>query len=193
MVRKYQQLIAVFSFFIFFLPLRLFSQTGNKDFFVEKITSKHYKNLFKVNNQIYRSEQPLKKAVVELEELGVKTILNLRRKQTDKTLNWRSQPQLVSLPINTSKISEEDIFKALQIIQQSEKPILIHCYHGSDRTGAIIAAYRLVFQDWEKDKAVREILNPNYGFHKFWFPNIINLIRDLDIISLKQKLKLNDE
>ncbi len=39
-----------------------------------------------------------------------------------------------------------------------EKPVLIHCLGGSDRTGIMVALYRVQFQGWSKDRAKREMM-----------------------------------
>lgn len=48
---------------------------------------------------------------------------------------------------------KNEIIKA---IKQSLKPILIHCWLDSDRTGVGVAMYRLVFQNWLKSQTINE-------------------------------------
>lgn len=43
--------------------------------------------------------------------------------------------------------------------------MVVHCWHGSDRTGAVIAAYRIVQQGWSQHDAIDEMINGGYGFH----------------------------
>lgn len=45
-------------------------------------------------------------------------------------------------------------------------PIIFHCHHGSDRTGAVCALYRIVFQNVSKEDAIREMIEGEYGFHR---------------------------
>ncbi|MFT6863841.1 MAG: protein tyrosine/serine phosphatase [Akkermansiaceae bacterium] len=45
-------------------------------------------------------------------------------------------------------------------------PVLVHCLHGSDRTGAMCAAYRIVVQGWSKGAAIAKIKHGGYGHHK---------------------------
>lgn len=45
------------------------------------------------------------------------------------------------------------------------KSVLIHCLHGEDRTGIVIAAYRIKYQGWKLSDALTEMFN--LGFHKF--------------------------
>ena len=87
-----------------------------------------------------------------------------------------------------SKIDEEDIVKALRIIKNRKGPILIHCWHGSDRTGAVIAMYRIVFQGWSKENAIKEMTEEGFGFHR-QFSQIIDMINRADIAAIKRKLE----
>ena len=121
-----------------------------------KVASKQFKNLYKINDVLYRSEQPSKKGFKEIELIGVKTILNLRRLRNNTKKAKDFNFNLVHHPIKTKELNESDILKALKVIQNSEHPVLVHCWHGSDRTGTIIAAYRMVFDNWSKEQAINE-------------------------------------
>ena len=71
--------------FFSFLSFGFSLQTGNfQNLFFEKIESKNFRNLYKLNDSLYRSEQPSKKGMKELERIGIKSILNLRRQKTDE-------------------------------------------------------------------------------------------------------------
>ncbi len=53
--------------------------------------------------------------------------------------------------------SIEEVDKALDVIRdRSKQPVLVHCRHGEDRTGAVIAAYRVVVNGWDPAAAERE-------------------------------------
>ncbi len=156
----------------------------------QKIESRYFKNLYQINDSIYRSEQPSRKGFKALEEKGFKTILNVRRLWGDDKKARRTNLQLKRLPLKAGILTEDDLIKALQIIQTSEKPILIHCWHGSDRTGAIIAAYRIVFEDWAKEKAIKEFRVKAFGYHEKWYPNLIELLNNLDVKAIKEKLAI---
>lgn len=124
----------------------------------------------------------------ELEAMGIKSILNLRRVKTDeKKLKGRAL-HLDQIPLKASKLDEEDILNALSLIQQAEKPLLVHCWHGSDRTGAIVAAYRMVFDNWSKEQAIAEFTEDRFGYHQARFPNLITLLNSLNVDSLQTQL-----
>ncbi|WP_111707639.1 dual specificity protein phosphatase family protein [Lutibacter citreus] len=152
---------------------------------LKKVESKHFKNLYKVNEVLYRSEQPSKKGFKEVELIGVKTILNLRRLKNNikkaKDFNFN----LVHHPIKTKLLNENDILKALSVIKNSDQPVLVHCWHGSDRTGTIIAAYRMVVDNWSKEQAIKEFRKDNLGYHYKMYPNLLVLLKNLNINKMK--------
>ena len=84
-------------------------------------------------------------------------------------------------------IREKEIIKALKIIRDSPKPIIVHCKHGSDRTGIIIAMYRIIYQDWPKEKAIIEMKEGGYGFHEI-HKNIIHYIKKVKVEKIKKKI-----
>lgn len=156
----------------------------------KKVDSKHFKNLYQLNDSLYRSEQPGKKGFKELEAMGVKSILNFRRKKNDDRRARGTQLHLEKLPLKAGELTEVDVVAALRLIVDAEKPILIHCWHGSDRTGAIAAAYRVVLEDWEKEQAIKELRTKAFGYHEKWYPNVVELIRQLDTQKIRKELGL---
>jgi len=157
----------------------------------EKLLVKDFDNLYKINDGLYRSEQPHKNEFIALEKMGIVTILNLREKvKDDKKIKKTNHLLLKQLPIKTNKMSNADIFEALQIIQQSEEPILVHCLHGADRTGVVVAAYRMVMDNWSKQDAIQEFRLEQFGYHKKAFPELLTLLEQLDVDALKKQLKV---
>ncbi len=110
-------------------------------------------------------------------------MLNLRQFHSDRQ-NTCCDLELFQVGINTTNIKDHAVIKALKIINASEEPILIHCWHGSDRTGLIVALYRIVFQDWSKEAAIDEMVNGDFGHHTI-FKNLIHYIHDVDVEKLR--------
>lgn len=154
-----------------------------------KVDAVNLDNLYKLNDSIYRSEQPGKDGMKELEAMGIKTIINLRNTKNNCREAKHTKLQLKSVPINTWTMDNDDIVAGLKAINTSEKPCLIHCWHGSDRTGVIIAAHRMVNQNWTKEEAIAEFKEKQYGYHEKWFPKLVNLLQDLDVEQMKKDLK----
>ena len=156
----------------------------------EVVNSRYFKKFYRLNDSIYRSEQPSKKGFKQVEASGIKTILNLRRLKDDSRKAKGTKLRLEHRPMRTAHLTEADIVEALSIIQESEKPVLVHCWHGSDRTGTVIAAYRMVFENWSKERAISEFRKDNFGYHERKYPNLKELLEDLDIPAIKKKLDL---
>ena len=88
--------------------------------------------------------------------------------------------------MNSGSITYAQVIEALRIIHKAPKPIAIHCWHGSDRTGCVAAAYLVVFQGWSKADAIDELRHGGYGFHASFYGNIPRLINVLDAEEVKK-------
>jgi tyrosine-protein phosphatase SIW14 len=142
-------------------------------------------NSFRIDSIFYRAEQPSKSDMKALETDGFKTILNLRNVRNDKRKARGTSLTLVHVPVNTWRMSYDDVVTSLKEIQAAKKPVLLHCIHGSDRTGVVTACYRMTGQGWSKEDAIDEFLNGGYGYHSGWFPNILRLLKEMDVEKLK--------
>jgi protein tyrosine/serine phosphatase len=49
------------------------------------------------------------------------------------------------------------------------------------------AMYRIVFQGWSKDEAIREMVEGGYGFHSIW-SNIIQYVKNVDVDKIKKEV-----
>lgn len=154
----------------------------------EKITVTGLENFYKISDSVYRSEQPGKEEMKELEKMGIKTILNLRNYHNDNNEGKGTNLTLERIRMNAEDISYEKILATMKIIKDAKKPVLIHCLHGSDRTGCIVASYRIVFQNWTKETAIKELKNPVFGYHASWFPNILETLNALDVEKMRKEL-----
>ncbi|SIQ63660.1 dual specificity protein phosphatase family protein [Maribacter ulvicola] len=185
LITKKYYYITLFSFlsFSFSVPLDKYQESNFK-----KIPTDNFHNLYKLNDSLYRSEQPSKKGMRELQAMGIQSIVNLRRQATDEKKIKGLHINLERIPLKASTIDFDDVFNALNSIQQAKKPVLVHCWHGSDRTGVIVAASRMVFDNWSKEKAIAEFTDKRFGYHRTRFPNLITLLASLDVELLKEKL-----
>ena len=148
-------------------------------------------NFYKISDTLYRSEQPNIELTPLLKQYDIQKVITLRsRNQTQELLNTHGI-DVIHHPIHTWALSREDLLAVMQHIQQAEKSqqkVLIHCYHGSDRTGANVAMYRIVFQNWTIDDAVKEMKHGGYGFHAIWI-NIEKLFTSENVDWIKAELK----
>jgi len=187
MKRKFLLLVPVF--FVLGLVNPSFAQKANRPGkWATSIPSKYLTNLFRVSDDVYRSEQPTHDAFVELSGMGVKSVLNLRTTEKDDEIigGINIKPYLVSM--DAGDFTDNDIIDALKAIADAPKPILIHCRHGSDRTGVVVAMYRIILQDWPKEDALDELMNGGYGFHTY-YKNIPEYIKNVNVESIRSQLK----
>ena len=152
-----------------------------------KVNAVKFKNLYKVNDSIYRCEQPDSLGFTIINSLGIKSVLNLRTTHKDNKRIHKLPLQLYNVKMSAEQITDDDMIRALWILKNSAKPIVVHCAHGSDRTGAVLAMYRIIFQNWTKEQAINEMKNGGYGFHKLYF-NIAQYIKKVNIEKIKAEV-----
>lgn len=145
-------------------------------------------NFYSVSDDLFRSEQPSQKEILRLDELGFKTIINLRLWHSDRDKVENTNINEVWIRIRAGNITDDKVIEILRAINTAPKPILIHCWHGSDRTGVVVAMYRLVFQNWTKSQAISELMQPEFGYHYNVYPNIIKYIENVDVESIKASI-----
>jgi len=147
-------------------------------------------NLYKVDKELYRSEQPEHENVINLKSIGIKEVLNLREFHSDEDDLKEGRFGLHRIKMNAGEVTEEQLVESLRIIMNRKGPVIVHCWHGSDRTGVVIAAYRIIFNNWSKAKAIDEMVNGGFGHHSGVYPNLVPLIENLNVERIKKSLGL---
>jgi len=119
-------------------------------------------NLHIVNSALYRGAQPKAGGLQTLKQIGIKTIVNLRGKDENTRAEEAEAQALglryynVSLP-EFSAPRDEKVQRVLDLIDAAEnQPVFVHCRHGEDRTGTIIACYRMTHDGWTAGQAKKE-------------------------------------
>jgi protein tyrosine/serine phosphatase len=59
----------------------------------------------------------------------------------------------------------DEVRRVLALFEAASTPVFIHCQHGCDRTGTIVACYRIQHDGWPSALALREA--ERYGISKF--------------------------
>lgn len=145
-------------------------------------------NFHRVTPELYRSSQPSAAQMSGLEKYGIRTVLNLRQWHSDKKEAEGTSLILYHVPVNTAAFREAEIEEALRILHRAVKPALVHCWHGSDRTGLIIGLYRLVFDYATKADVLAELRDPAHGHHEKFYPDIARYIETVDVDALRQRV-----
>ncbi|WAC20653.1 tyrosine-protein phosphatase [Luteolibacter sp. SL250] len=144
-------------------------------------------NLHQVDANVWRSSQPEKRDFRAMEKDGIREVLNLRRYHSDDAIAGNLVCHHVRM--RAGKISDKEMLEALRVLAAAKQPIVVHCWHGSDRTGAVIAMYRMVIQRWPREKAIAEVLDPRYGHHADVFPNVREYLETVDVEKMRRLLR----
>ncbi|MFH0909934.1 MAG: protein-tyrosine phosphatase family protein, partial [Planctomycetota bacterium] len=128
-----------------------------------KIAAPPLGNFHQVSDDFYRGAQPSQEGLKELERLGVRTVINLRRDRSDREDLVGTNLRYEEIPMTPMEPKTEDTVRFLKIIsRRKDGPFFLHCLHGSDRTGAYTAIYRIVVQGWSKEAAIEEMTGGGY-------------------------------
>jgi protein tyrosine phosphatase (PTP) superfamily phosphohydrolase (DUF442 family) len=118
-------------------------------------------NFCQVNDRICRGAQPSQDAWPKLARLGVQTVIDLRQRQehaveAESTAVYAAGMRYVNFPMNGFEIpTTGQIENVLNLLDRDEH-IFIHCKLGKDRTGTVVAAYRISRERWTNAKALAE-------------------------------------
>jgi len=108
-------------------------------------------NFYSINEGVYRSGQPSPKLLEHyIIKHKIKNIINLRYSDTSdqdiylmqKNLCHKHNTNMISIPISARRLPEKNKLKLiLDTIKKIQKPFLVHCKTGADRTGFFMALY----------------------------------------------------
>jgi protein tyrosine/serine phosphatase len=188
---------------LFFLIAALFISTsalgqtaektlGRPSTWAEQVEKSGLPNLHRVSEHLWRGAQPRAEGFKELEKLGIKTVVNLRhdtdhddRPLMEEAGVW-GKIDYVRIRFNPFRPRKKQVVEFLKIVADpARRPVFVHCKHGADRTGMMVALYRLVFENWTKEEALREMTEGGFGFHSIW-QNMIKFIKLVDVEELKE-------
>ncbi len=152
----------------------------------EKIKIKGLPNLGRVHEKLFRGGQPDEddEGYRMLKELGIEIVVNLRNEE-DKIAEERAQVEAlgmryVSIPWSGfQKPDNAQVAEFLQLLRTNhDKKIFVHCRRGAERTGVMLAAYRITAQGWTPEQALEEM--EQFKFRGFWFRHLKNYVRNFE-------------
>lgn len=144
-------------------------------------------NFAKVSESLYRGAQPDREGFEELRKLGAKSVVNLRAGYSDEKLLKGLGFRYFSVPTRTWHLTYAHSARFLKIVSDpANQPVFVHCRHGADRTGTMVAVYRIYVQKWKTDDAIREL--PLFGFHNIW-QNLRWYLSKLEVKRLETEIQ----
>jgi tyrosine-protein phosphatase SIW14 len=147
----------------------------------EKLNLAGVPNLGRVNDFLYRGAQPLSTGYDELKHLGVGLVVDLHNRgagaEHERLAVESRGMRYVSLPASATRgPTEEQIAEFLTLVRENQTlKIFVHCKLGADRSGVMIAAFRMTHEHWTPDQALAEMRS--FHFHYFWLPTMIHTVR----------------
>lgn len=144
-------------------------------------------NLYRVSGELYRGDQPTPQGMQNLKKLGLRTIINLRSFHSDRDETIAAGLAYEHIYMKPWHPEEDEVVHFLKIVTDPKRtPVLVHCKHGADRTGTMIAVYRIAVQGWSKIEATREMTQGGFGYHPIW--SLLPIwVQTLDIDRIKRQ------
>jgi protein tyrosine phosphatase (PTP) superfamily phosphohydrolase (DUF442 family) len=119
---------------------------------------------------LYRGGQPNAEGIAWLKSIGVKTVLNLRHYHGDTE---RRRVESAGLRYERIAITSRDAPTPEEVAQflamardPARRPLYVHCQHGVDRTGAMMAVFRMEDEGWSNLEAYAEM--EYFDAHRMW-------------------------
>ena len=119
-------------------------------------------NFREVNASVYRGGQPDQQGWNNLAAMGVTTVIDLCEEHSaaaERAAVEAAGMHYVSLPMNPIGIGEPNgktVEAVYALLDKPEGKVFVHCHKGMDRTGTVIAYYRVEHDHWTDQKALHE-------------------------------------
>ena len=136
-------------------------------------------NFHQVDQGLYRGGQPAKEGIEYLAKLGVKVVLDLRdsgeRSRAEKRTVVAAGMRYVNVPMTGFTPPTQSQANTILTLLEDDKagPVFVHCRRGADRTGAVVAAYRIDHDKWDSAKALKEAMADGMSWFQFPRQNFI--------------------
>ena len=154
-----------------------------------------YGNFHKIDDNAYRSAQLFSfNMPFYLEHYKIKTLINLRGEnddqswyQNEKRITDEQGVTLIDFGISSGNYLDfNQTAEIVEILRAAEKPLLIHCEGGADRTSLVAALYRYAILQHSADAADDE-LSFLYGHVPIIRPKVIAMDKSFDNYVEKSK------
>jgi protein tyrosine phosphatase (PTP) superfamily phosphohydrolase (DUF442 family) len=140
------------------------------------------------DKELWRGARPNPDAAAALVDLGVQTVISLELLQTDVQAFQSAKPMdrtsreiqyfqirdWEPIVVVAPDVVDDHVAHFLAVTRTQPGPVYVHCRSGQNRTGVMVAAYR-IFHGADIEKTIEEM--EKYG--GFWSPQDAGYIRTL--------------
>ena len=117
-------------------------------------------NFHMVSENVYRGAQPTVEGFQTLAKMGINTIVDLRHEASQAHAEQRIVEALgmrfLSVPMTMHAPTDQQVSQVLSVLTSGAEKVFVHCQGGRDRTGTVIACYRIKHDGWDCEKALTE-------------------------------------
>lgn len=139
-------------------------------------------NFARVSDMLYRGAQPSNLAYNELKNIGVSVIVDFRDEKPEIAKEKASVEadgmQFISLPWSGRSIpTHDEVITFLNLMRDTQgKKVFVHCKEGRDRTGTMVALYRITFSHWSVAQALEEM--HEFKYHATFLPGLAKYVKE---------------
>jgi protein tyrosine/serine phosphatase len=120
------------------------------------------RNFSPVNDHLYRGGQPTPDGFQALAKAKVSLVIDLREPsegtEAERRLVEGLGMQYLDVPLPRLSAPSQDQMKRVLslLIPDDNGRVFLHCWRGKDRTGTVIACYRIQHDGWTAQRALQE-------------------------------------
>ena len=131
-----------------------------------KSIRKNLPNFGEATTTLYRGGQPSQSGFRILGRMGINIVVDLRgSRASERKIVTHLGMQYVALPWHCSFPKDKVFAQFLKLLRNNPgKKVFVHCRLGDDRTGMMIASYRMAQQGWSAEKAEKEMEQFGFSF-----------------------------
>ncbi len=140
-----------------------------------RLNQKGVPNFGEVTPSLYRGGLLKGEGIKALKKLGIDVVVDTHANDVSEERDVHELGmQYVAIPWHCPWPHDEVFAKFLKVVHDNKgKKIFVHCRLGDDRTGMMVAAYRIAEEGWTADEAMNEMRS--FGFtrsHHFICPTL---------------------
>lgn len=132
-------------------------------------------NFGQVTPEVWRGGKPTPQGMQWLAQRGVKTIIDLQ--MDDEASDVPAGVKYVPIRTSLWHCDQVDVEAVARAIDQSPRPVFVHCLVGRDRTGLAVAAWQ-INHGVSADEAIAQM--ERFGSNPWWDGAIKRRIRRLE-------------